>query len=62
MNDIQQAEFEILKYFDELTDQYNVKYFICRNTFRCCRHEGFIPWDDDVGMLRSEFIKFRKKC
>lgn len=64
MNDIQQAEFEILKYFDELTDQYNVKYFLFAGTLLgAVRHEGFIPWDDDidVGMLRSEFIKFQEE-
>lgn len=61
MNDLQKAEFNILKYFDQFTKKHNLDYFLYAGTLLgSIRHKGFIPWDDDidVGMKRDEFGKF----
>ena len=61
MNDLQKAEFNILKYFDQFTKKHNLDYFLYAGTLLgSIRHKGFIPWDDDidVGMKRDEFEKF----
>ena len=63
MNDLQQAEFNILKYYDQFTKKYNLKYFLYAGTLLgSIRHKGFIPWDDDidVGMKRDQFEEFEK--
>lgn len=63
MNDLQKAEFNILKYYDEFTKKHNLNYFLFAGTLLgAIRHEGFIPWDDDidVAMKRTEFEKFEK--
>lgn len=61
MNRLQQAEYNILKFFDKFTKENNLKYFLYAGTLLgAIRHKGFIPWDDDidVGMLREEFDRF----
>ena len=64
MNELQEAELKILKYFDRFVRDYNIEYFLFAGTLLgCVRHKGFIPWDDDVdvGMKRSEFDRFEKE-
>lgn len=49
--------------FDEFCREHNIKYSIAYGTaLGAVRHEGFIPWDDDVDviMLRPEYEKFEK--
>lgn len=61
MNQIQEAEFNMLKYFHEFCQENNLKYFLYSGTLLgSVRHKGFIPWDDDadVAMRRKEFNKF----
>ncbi len=60
---VQQAELTILKDFMELCDRYGLDYFgIAGTGIGVLRHEGFIPWDDDidVALPREDFEKFVK--
>lgn len=64
MNELQQAEFNILKYFDRFAKENDIPYFLYAGTLLgAIRHEGFIPWDDDIdaGLLRSDFEDFEQK-
>jgi lipopolysaccharide cholinephosphotransferase len=53
----------MLKILDYLCKKYNIEYFLTGGTLLgAIRHEGFIPWDDDidVGMTRNNYEKFLK--
>jgi lipopolysaccharide cholinephosphotransferase len=53
----------MLKILDFLCIKHQIKYFLTGGTLiGAVRHEGFIPWDDDldVGMTRDNYEKFLK--
>ena len=53
--------FEVFKFFDYVCSKHNIEYWIDFGTLLgAVRHEGFIPWDDDldVGMMRSDYLRF----
>lgn len=57
---VQQAEISILKDFINVCEENNLTYFGLAGTgIGVLRHQGFIPWDDDidVGLLRSDYEK-----
>lgn len=60
---LQLKNLEILKYFDLFCKKHDLKYTLCGG---CCigalRHEGFIPWDDDIDvhMFREDYEKLFK--
>ena len=61
MNDIQTKLFEIFIEFDRVCAELNIKYFAIGGTaLGAKRHQGFIPWDDDMdfGMIRSDYNRF----
>ena len=61
MNDLQRAEFEILKIFVDICEKYDLKYYlVCGSALGAVKYSGFIPWDDDidVALLRSDYDKF----
>lgn len=58
---LQKAEVEILADFIAFCDQHELPYVVIGGTaIGAVRHQGFIPWDDDmdVGMLRADFDRF----
>ena len=58
---IQKIEVELLLEFDRICKKHDIKYQLFAGTLLgAIRHEGFIPWDDDidVAMIRSEYDRF----
>lgn len=61
MNQLQQEELNILIEFDSICKKHDIIYTLSSGTLLgAIRHQGFIPWDDDidVNMSRSEFKRF----
>lgn len=55
------CELNILEKFDALCKHYGLNYFLIGGALLgAVRHQGFIPWDDDVdiGMLRDDYNIF----
>lgn len=58
---LHQVQMEILKDFIAVCEKYSLPYFAIYGTaIGAVRHQGFIPWDDDidVGMFREDYVKF----
>lgn len=58
---LHKVQLSILEDFDYVCEKYGLQYFALYGTaIGAARHQGFIPWDDDVdlGMLRADYIKF----
>lgn len=57
---IQEKLLEILMYFQQFCNQYNLKFVLAGGTcLGAARDKGIIPWDDDVDvfMLREDYEK-----
>ena len=64
MHRLQTVNLEMIKLFTEICRKYDLTYFALGGTLLgAVRHQGFIPWDDDVdmGMPRLDYERFRKK-
>ena len=66
---VQQTEKEILVKFISICEKYDLQYFVVFGTLLgAIRHNGFIPWDDDidVSMPRKDYERFlsiaEKEC
>ena len=62
LRQLQLTELEILKFFDNLCRENELKYYIVAGTLLgAVRHGGFIPWDDDidVAMPRADFEQLK---
>lgn len=61
LKELQKLELDMLKYVDSFCNRYEVAYFLSGGTMLgAIRHNGFIPWDDDVDimMLRGDYDRF----
>ena len=63
IKEIQEEELNILKETIKFLDHNNIKYYIFYGTLLgAVRHQGFIPWDDDIDIAipRPEYEKLIK--
>lgn len=57
---IQKLYVEVLRFIDNVCKKHEIKYWLGFGTLLgAVRHEGFIPWDDDIdlGILREDYNK-----
>lgn len=61
LHKLQDTELEILQEIIRVCNANNITYFtVGGTTLGAIRHNGFIPWDDDIdiGMMRDDYEKF----
>lgn len=61
VNDMKSLELELLKNVATFCDDNNIRYYLCGGSLLgAVRHQGFIPWDDDmdIAMPRPDYERF----
>lgn len=60
---LQEKELECLKEIDRICRKHQIKYFLSwGSAIGAIRHQGFIPWDDDIDitMMQDDYIRFKE--
>lgn len=63
LQEIHAVQLDLLKAFIEVCEQHQLRYFVVHGTLLgAIRHQGFIPWDDDLDMAmpREDYEKFKR--
>lgn len=63
LNELKSIELEILSHIDQVCQDNDITYYIAYGTaIGAVRHQGFIPWDDDIDILlmRDQYEKLEK--
>ena len=61
LEEVKKIELNILVEFSKFCNQHNLKYYLAYGTLLgAIRHNGFIPWDDDIDVImpRPDYDKF----
>lgn len=61
IDDLRKIQLGILKYLSEFCEKYGIKYYLFYGSLLgAVRHEGYIPWDDDIdiAIFREDYEKF----
>lgn len=64
LHDIQSIRLSMVGKIDEFCSEAGIRYFLAYGTLiGGIRHQGFIPWDDDIDlwMLRPDFDRFESE-
>ncbi|MBQ7230958.1 MAG: LicD family protein [Oscillospiraceae bacterium] len=64
LQELKRVELDILARFIQVCQQLDLRYYILQGTLLgAVRHQGFIPWDDDidVGMPRADYEIFLRE-
>ncbi len=65
MTELQLRMFELVLEIDAICRKHSITYYLAGGSvLGAVRHQGFIPWDDDIDimMTRQAFNKFREVC
>ncbi len=65
MTELQQEMFRLVLEIDAICRKHEIVYYLAGGSvLGAVRHQGFIPWDDDIDimMTRQSFNKFRQAC
>ena len=60
LNEMQEKLYTMMQWFHDFCRKHELKYYMIGGTMLgAVRHEGFIPWDDDmdIGMPRTDYEK-----
>ncbi len=65
LKEMKRRELDLLKAFVGICETYKLRYYLLGGTLLgAVRHQGFIPWDDDidVGMPRADYEVFLREA